>query len=161
MPMPQWWGMRPNLMSRPKPKRMWPYARLTTMLSVKLLRPSLGGFWVRVYRSMGANGESPRNESGVLPRTRLSSASMVAWTLTVSVMCRVGSMRRRMLADPKPLRRPQRRWALLEVDAAVEQAAEAVGVGAALVIGATGAVDGLVGDGGRREELVVGRELSL
>ncbi len=113
--MPQWCGMRPNLMSRPKPKRMWPYARLTTMLSVKLLRPSLGGVWVRVYRSIGANGFSPSIESGVLPSTRLSSASIVAWTLTVSVMCRVGSMRRRMLADPKPLRRPHRRVALLEL----------------------------------------------
>jgi hypothetical protein len=61
-----------------------------------------------------------------------------------------------MLADPKPLRRPHRRCGLARVDAAVEQAAEAVGVGAALADRCTGAVDGLVGDGGRREEFVVG-----
>lgn len=63
----------------------------------------------------GAKGESPRKESGVLPRTRLSRASMVAWTLMVLVMWSVGSMRKRMLALPKPLWRPQRRPALTKL----------------------------------------------
>src|SRR5678815_2540443 len=106
MPMPQWFGIRPNF-AMPRGTATSAHARLTWIDGRSLLTPGVTGACVPLLNApeggrlplVGSAYAPPSTGSlGVEPNRRLSSASAWMWTEVPSSRLIVGSSRSRMLA---------------------------------------------------------------